>query len=73
MYCWLISGTKKMIRVSLVEDHEYIFRVSAENRCGFSEPLLVSHHVVARDPAQVGCVYMELVLDLGALSAWRSR
>lgn len=42
-----------MIRVPLVEDHEYMFRVSAENRCGFSEPLLMSNHVIARDPAQV--------------------
>lgn len=42
-----------MIKVQMVENHKYLFRVSAENKCGIGKALELETPVLATDPAQV--------------------
>lgn len=42
-----------MFKVSLLEHHQYLFRVSAENKCGVGEPLESASAITAEEPVQV--------------------
>ena len=56
------EGAKKMIKVVLVENHEYLFRVSAENKCGLGPSLELKEPVLATDPIQVPQAPKDLVV-----------
>ena len=58
------EGTKKMIKVPLTENHEYFFRVTAENKCGLGPSLELTSPVLACDPVEVAAAPKDVKVGL---------